>query len=217
MNASGTAERINHSGLVDVRETSPCRTTSTSATPLSGLHPSPRSRVCERWERGEWTRRGGEGRGEHDHGLQAERTNLNLPHHNWKRQEREKRGGVETHGSERILKPGPCSIKASLGTIQSGRPPLPPVLLGCRRSRPVAFLRHGVLLPLPSRMSGCVVLLPAAGCSAAPPCQHQSILPPLLRSARIPVAAAELARTSRARCRMSSPVHGQSVSRSPVM
>lgn len=72
--------------------------------------------------------RSGRGRrGEHGHGLLSERTNPNLPHHNWKRQKRKKKAG-ETHGSERILKPGPCSIKASLGTIQSGRalPSLPP-------------------------------------------------------------------------------------------
>ncbi len=87
-----------------------------------------------------------------------------------------------THGSGRILKPGPCSIKASLGPSSLEAPPS---LLCCRLLRPV-----DVLLPPPPSLS-LVVCWAASSLSclllyhsAAPPClPHSAILrPPFISS-----------------------------------
>ncbi len=51
----------------------------------------------------------------------------------------------QTHGSGRILKPGPYSIKASLGPSSLEAPPL----LCCRLSRPVDILSLSLFLLLP--------------------------------------------------------------------
>lgn len=69
----------------------------------------------------------------------------------------------QTHGSGRILKPGPYSIKASLGPSSLEDPPS---LLSCRHSRPVD------ILPLPlylgRLLSSFLALLPPAPSLSSP-------------------------------------------------
>lgn len=87
----------------------------------------------------------------------------------------------QTHGSGRILKPGPYSIKASLGPSSMEAPPL----LYCRHSSPVDILS---LSPPPSVSWSTVEQLPpSSSClplchSAAPPCLAPPSIPlhPLL-------------------------------------
>lgn len=113
---------------------------------------------------------------------------IDLPH---RKTRYKQQNGKQTHGSGRILKSGPCSIKASLGPSSLEEPtPLcpPPSDLSDQPSCPVDILP--LLLPLLllvySGAASSLLFLPLC-CSAAPPCQHHStrLPPPFIIPARI--------------------------------
>ena len=87
----------------------------------------------------------------------------------WKMETAEQK---QTHGSGRILKPGPYSIKASLGpsSLEAPLPPLLPALTSCGYTLLLLLL----LLPVSVSWSSVEQLphSPACRCchSAAPPC-----------------------------------------------
>lgn len=98
----------------------------------------------------------------------------------------------QTHGSGRILKPGPYSIKASLGPSSlEDPPPPPPSLLSSQHSRPVDILPLSLLLPLflGHLSSSFLALLPPALDTQQP--RPASLTPPSsLLSSRIIMTAA---------------------------
>lgn len=135
----------------------------------------------------------------------------------------------QTHGSGRILKPGPCSIKASLGPSSLEAPPL----LCCRHTH-VLWMYS---LPLPP-FCFLVVCWAASSLSclplchsAAPPCLPRSttVLPPLSISSlhRYDCSGVVMCATAEGRgaracpcvcpSPLSSPIHGWSVSLSLIM
>lgn len=66
----------------------------------------------------------------------------------------------QTHGSGRILKPGPYSIKALLGPSSLEAP----LLLCCQHSRPVDTLSLSLLLSLWSSVEQLPASLPRPAC-----------------------------------------------------